>query len=82
MVRFRCADVPVMALPVALAFSKAIVQRSRAASSAEFCKGGSGGLGVLLAQMYLDASLQFHLGEFVGRAAGVAGEGRCALAGA
>src|SRR3954466_2106928 len=56
---------------VALAFSKAIFQRSRAASSAEFCMGGSGGLGTFLAQMYLGASLRVYLGEFVGQAAGV-----------
>src|SRR3954469_14350025 len=31
----------------ALAFSKANFQRSRAASRAEFCKGGSGGLGLV-----------------------------------
>ena len=61
---------------VALAFSKAIFQRSSAASSAEFCKGSCGGLGSVLAQIDLAASLGLYLGEFVGRAASVAVEDR------
>src|SRR3954464_12869549 len=67
---------------VALAFEKAIVQRSRAAFSFGLGSVGAGVLRPLLAQMYLDASLPVYLGEFIGRAAGVAVEGRCAATGA
>src|SRR3954454_15549758 len=78
------SEVRSLRYPVALAFEKANFQRSRAASSAAFCKSGFGGFGTVLAQIDLDASLGFHLGEFAGRAAGVTGaavESRCGATG-
>src|SRR5215204_7007086 len=56
--------------PVALAFSKANFQRSRAASSAEFCKSGSGGRGIRVVISPIStfsASLSLFLGELSGR---------------
>src|SRR5215207_5556086 len=67
-----------------LAFSKANRQRSRAASSAEFCKSGSGGRGsdaVISPIITLAASLSLFLGELSGRAVRMLVDGRAGLAG-
>ena len=63
------------------AFSAALRHRSKAASSFGFGSDGVGALGALLAQMYLSASLELYLGEFIGRAAGAVVDGREGLAG-
>src|SRR5690348_7098556 len=73
-----------MRYPAALAFEKAIFQRSRAASSAEFCKGGSGGHGdrsVISPISTLAASLSLSLGELSSRVARKPADGRGGLAG-
>src|SRR3954464_2736025 len=70
--------------PVALAFSKANFQRSRAAPSAEFCKGGVGGrrAGIVISPIStLDASLPLFLGELSGRAIEEPADGRDELVG-
>jgi hypothetical protein len=64
--------------------SKANRQRSRAASSAEFCKGGSGGRGICVVISPIStfsASLSLFLGELSGRAIRRLVDGRDGLAG-
>src|SRR4051794_13476335 len=57
-----------MVLPCGPGFSKAILHRSRAASSAEFCKAGPGGFGLISPIITLSASLPLFLGELSRRA--------------
>src|SRR4051795_13347673 len=63
--------------------SKVLVHRSRAASSAEFCKSGFGGRGlrvVISPISTLSASLSLVLGELSGRAIRKPTDGRSGLA--
>src|SRR5215207_10078250 len=62
--------------------SKANFQRSRAASSADFCKGGSGGFGLNSPIITLSASLLLFLGDLSGGAIRKLVDGRGGLAGA
>src|SRR3954470_7147068 len=66
---------------VALAFSKAIFQRSKAASSAEFCEDGFGSFDLISPISTFSASLSLFLGELRGWTFRTPVDGRSGLAG-